>query len=67
MSPGAKKGSTAPYAYADLMLVECGRRQPRSLAGAFRKPVTAGRDGDLGGAAVKALDLQLGQLDKGYG
>lgn len=67
VSPGAKKGSTAPYAYAELMLVECGRRQPRSLAGAFRKPVRAGRDGDLGEAAVAALDRQLGRLDAGYG
>ena len=32
VSPGAKKGSTAPYAFADLMFVETGRRQPRSLA-----------------------------------
>ena len=36
VSPGAKKGSTAPYAYADLVLVETGARQPRSLANAFR-------------------------------
>ena len=38
VSPGAKLGSTAPYAYADLMLVEAGARQPRSLANAFRSP-----------------------------
>ena len=37
VSPGAKLGSTAPYAYADLMLMEAGSRQPRSLANAFRK------------------------------
>lgn len=30
-SPGAKLGSTAPYGYADLVLAEAGRRQPRSL------------------------------------
>ena len=37
-----ERGSTAPYAYADLMLVELGSRQPRSLAGAFRTPVPLG-------------------------
>jgi CRISPR system Cascade subunit CasC len=37
-SPGAKKGSTAPYAWAEFVLAEAGSRPPRSLAGAFRKP-----------------------------
>ena len=37
-SPGAKRGSTAPYGYASWMLVEAGDRQPRSLAEAFRRP-----------------------------
>jgi CRISPR system Cascade subunit CasC len=66
VSPGAKKGSTAPYAYAELMLVEHGRRQPRSLAGAFRTPVSA-KERDLGGAAVVALERQLGRFDAAYG
>lgn len=64
VSPGAKKGSTAPYAYAELMLVELGRRQPRSLAGAFRNPVAL--RGDISGAAVAALSGQLARLDKSY-
>ena len=38
VTPGAKLGSTAPYACADLMLVEAGSRQPRSLANAYRDP-----------------------------
>ena len=38
VSPGAKLGSTAPYACADLMLIEAGSRQPRSLANAYRTP-----------------------------
>ena len=38
VTPGAKLGSTAPYACADLVLVEAGSRQPRSLANAFRSP-----------------------------
>ena len=41
VSPGAKLGSTAPYGYADLMLIEAGGRQPRSLANAFRSPARA--------------------------
>jgi len=39
ISPGAKKGSTAPYSRAELVLVEAGDRQPRTLANAFRDPV----------------------------
>ncbi len=66
VSPGAKKGSTAPYAYADLMLVETGRRQPRSLAGAFRKPVPLASD-DLLGAALAALRAHLESIDGAYG
>ena len=38
VSPGAKLGPTAPYGYANWMLVEAGDRQPRSLAEAFREP-----------------------------
>ena len=38
VSPGAKKGSTAPYGYAKYMMVEAGERQPRSLSGAYRTP-----------------------------
>ena len=34
VSPGAKKGSTAPFAYAEGMIVEIGERQPRTLSGA---------------------------------
>ncbi|MEC5293082.1 MULTISPECIES: type I-E CRISPR-associated protein Cas7/Cse4/CasC [unclassified Aurantimonas] len=37
ISPGAKLGSTAPYGRAELMLLEAGDRQPRSLAGAYRE------------------------------
>ena len=62
VSPGAKLGSTAPYAYADLMLIEAGSRQPRSLANAFRGPVPARTN-----KAVEALEGQLGKLDSAYG
>ena len=62
VSPGAKLGSTAPYAAADLMLIEAGSRQPRSLANAFRMPAKAQVDD-----AVSKLSDYLGKLDKCYG
>ncbi len=62
VSPGAKLGSTAPYGYADLMLVEAGSRQPRSLANAFRCPARARIDD-----AVAKLTVHLQKLDDAYG
>lgn len=62
VSPGAKLGSTAPYAYADLMLVEAGKRQPRSLANAFRQPGKAQVED-----ATRKLSCHLQKLDKAYG
>jgi CRISPR system Cascade subunit CasC len=65
VSPGAKRGSTAPYAYADLMLVELGSGQPRSLAAAFRKPVTL--TGDSLDETLTLLGERLHGLDAAYG
>jgi len=62
VSPGAKKGSTAPYAYADFVLAEMGTRTPRALANAFRDPVRASV-----GAATEALNTHLVNLDTMYG
>jgi CRISPR system Cascade subunit CasC len=42
VSPGAKRGSTAPYARAELVLLERGAEQPRTLANAFLNPVRGG-------------------------
>ena len=61
VSPGAKLGSTAPYGYADLLLVEAGNRQPRSLANAYRKPAKARLDD-----AIQRLACHLGKLDGCY-
>jgi CRISPR system Cascade subunit CasC len=66
VSPGAKKGSTAPYAYAELMLVETGRAQPRSLAGAFRSAVSL-KTADVLGTALMALGSHLQAMDAAYG
>ena len=62
VSPGAKLGSTAPYEYANLMLIEAGSRQPRSLANAFRAPVKA-QIAD----ATCAISSHLSKLDAAYG
>ena len=59
VSPGAKLGSTAPYARASFMLLEAGNRQPRSLAEAFRQPCTPHV-----GPAVAALCDHLAALDE---
>lgn len=61
VSPGAKLGSTAPYGRADLMLIEAGDRQPRSLAGAFREPATPKLDD-----ATSQLSRYLARLDEAY-
>ena len=38
ISPASKRGSTAAYSAADLVLVEASDVQPRAFAQAFRKP-----------------------------
>lgn len=66
VSPGAKKGSTAPYAWAEYMMIECGDRQPRTLANAFRRAVPLQGD-DLLGATVNRLAEHVRDFDRGYG
>ena len=61
ISPGAKRGSTAPYGRASFMLLEAGDRQPRSLAEAWRLPSSASAD-----SAVAALVSHLATLDEVY-
>ena len=62
VSPGAKLGSTAPYEYANWMLVEAGARQPRSLAEAFRTACSS-ELAHAEGAAINHLE----SLDEIYG
>lgn len=54
VSPGAKEGSTAPYAYAEFALLERGTAQPRTLANAFLDPVQA-NGANLAQASVDEL------------
>lgn len=61
VSPGAKLGSTAPFGRADLMLIEAGDRQPRSLATAYRAAI---KNDDR--QAIAALGDRLARFDECY-
>lgn len=65
VSPGAKLGSTAPYAHAQALLVESGDTQPRTLANAFLEPVR-GR-GDMLSDACGRVSSHVAALDAMYG
>ncbi|WP_294327605.1 type I-E CRISPR-associated protein Cas7/Cse4/CasC [uncultured Sphingomonas sp.] len=69
ISPGAKKGSTAPYSRAELVLVEAGDRQPRTLANAFRDAISTedrGSNRSLGHRTAQAMAGHLADLDRMY-
>jgi CRISPR system Cascade subunit CasC len=66
VSPGAKRGSTAPFSYADFLLVEAGDWQPRSLAGAFQNALPMDTP-KLVESAVAALGTELEKLDRAFG
>lgn len=65
VSPGAKKGSTAPYAYSHLVMVEAGLAQPRTLQNAFIAPVST--SGHVVENAYGALARHLKEVDQMYG
>lgn len=64
VTPGAKKGSTAPYDWASLVLVEAGDEQPRTLANAFQNPV---RHSPYEVNAANALMAHVEAIDGMYG
>ena len=66
VSPGAKRGSTAPFEWAKFLLVEVGDWQPRSLAGAFQNALPLNRPA-IREAAVQMLTAEIGKLDEAYG
>jgi CRISPR system Cascade subunit CasC len=66
-SPGAKKGSTAPYAWADALYLEAGRSQPRALSNAFLDALRPEGKSDLRNAALSRLAAYVKQLDEMYG
>lgn len=65
VSPGAKRGSTAPFEWAKFMLVEAGDWQPRSLAGAFQNALTL-QGSRIRERAVEQLAGELARLDAAY-
>lgn len=58
VSPGAKRGSTAPYAYAEFVLLERGPEQPRTLANAFLNPVRANGTDIMSESAARLLEYR---------
>ena len=66
VSPGAKRGSTAPFEWAKFLLVEVGDWQPRSLAGAFQNALPLNQPA-IREAAVQMLTDEIGKLDDAYG
>lgn len=69
VSPGAKRGSTAPFDWAKFMLVEAGDWQPRSLAGAFQDalPLSARDAAPIRARAIDRLRAEIGTMDEAYG
>ena len=66
VSPGAKRGSTAPFDWAKFLLVEVGDWQPRSLAGAFQNALPTDHAA-IRETAVQMLADEIGKLDDAYG
>jgi len=65
-SPGAKRGSTAPYAWAEFVLLERGSAQPRTLANAFRDAID-GRGTDLMDRSARAILDYRDRMNSMYG
>lgn len=67
-SPGAKLGSTAPYAHADFLMLETGATQPRALSNAFLAAVPLkGAEADVRDLALYRLADYVVRLDRMYG
>ena len=67
VSPGAKRGSTAPYALSEFMLLERGSSQPRSLANSYRRAIRTVSGSDVLETAVGALLSERKKLSQMYG
>jgi CRISPR system Cascade subunit CasC len=63
IEPAAKLGSTAPYSGLRELMVEVGRRQPRSLIGAFERQVEATQDRTLSEEARRRLEAHATEMD----
>lgn len=70
VSPGAKRGSTAPFDWASFMLVEAGDWQPRSLAATFHDALPLKmqtNDKRLRVRAIERLANEITGMDEAYG
>lgn len=69
VSPGAKRGSTAPFDWAKFVLVEAGDWQPRSLASAFQDALPLRHEGEKGLRlrAMESIGQEIGAMDDAYG
>lgn len=67
VSPGAKRGSTAPYDWAKFALVEAGDWQPRSLAAAFHDPLPLKGGAPIRARAAGKLASEIAAFDAAYG
>jgi CRISPR system Cascade subunit CasC len=63
VEPAAKLGSTAPYSGLRELMVEIGRRQPRSLIGCFERPVKATKERTLSEEARHRLQAHATEMD----
>jgi CRISPR system Cascade subunit CasC len=63
VEPAAKLGSTAPYAGLRDLMVEIGRRQPRTLIGAFEVPVEAAAGRRMSADAHDRLVAHAEEMD----
>jgi CRISPR system Cascade subunit CasC len=64
VSPKGKQPSFAARARAHYVLAEFGKAQPRTLAGAFVRPVEGA---DLAACSIKCLEEWRQKLDRAYG
>lgn len=67
VSPGAKRGSTAPYDWAKFVLVEAGDWQPRSLAASFHDPLPLKGEAPIRARAAGKLASEIAAFDAAYG
>jgi CRISPR system Cascade subunit CasC len=73
VSPGAKRGSTAPFAWAKCMLVEAGDWQPRSLASAFQDALklnpteSKAKEKAIRIRAMERMGGEMAAMDDAYG
>jgi CRISPR system Cascade subunit CasC len=63
VEPAAKLGATAPYSGLREAMVEIGRRQPRSLIGAFERPVEPTRERTMSEEARYRLESHAKEMD----